>query len=104
MLEAFYGEYFNLYCDWNSYGGCNFLYRTDKNQCEKKWLCWMYWLFKRKKLLQLFQKIIYVIANPYFKYSPVEDVALKAGVQISSVWNESTTVNFSIPVNVEVKF
>ncbi|MGN0723499.1 MAG: hypothetical protein ACI4LT_05760 [Treponema sp.] len=44
------------------------------------------------------------IANPYFKYSPVEDVALKAGVQISSVWNESTTVNFSIPVNVEVKF
>ncbi|MGN0738550.1 MAG: hypothetical protein ACI4LX_00060 [Treponema sp.] len=44
------------------------------------------------------------IATPYFKYSPVEDVALKAGIQIESKWNETTTIDFSVPVNVEVKF
>ena len=44
------------------------------------------------------------IAAPYLKYSPVEDVALKAGVQVETKWGEASQVDFSVPVKIEVKF
>ena len=44
------------------------------------------------------------IAAPYFKYSPVEDATLKAGVQVETKWGEASQVDFSVPVKIEVKF
>ena len=44
------------------------------------------------------------IAVPYFKYSPVEDATLKAGVQVETKWGEASQVDFSVPVKIEVKF